>query len=1005
MKKFFKLFSLVLFVTVLFGGSYALNAQKSVIAESQDVEDVQISAAKDGWMTWYLEDGNGHVLGNTSSGAKEWGIYNRFTPADFAQFDAVGKQITQIKCYPYSHSSSPSVITGLTAVVYQGGSVSGTSYNPGTLVSSQVYPWDNVYNEEKVIDLDNPVTIDGTQEIWIGVVINFTSGYVALTDAGTVYQSDKGDIMSMASNGVTEFFKAADALSSGEWPYNWFVQAYVAEGGSSSSELINADFEIGRDGEKVAQTYAAAGYDFFTTWSSAPGGAEDPVFSNEQVYQGSLSAKLTYDNDFVMLLGDKTSGHYGINFKAYVPTGKDAYFNVLHVFAGSSSEWACEVYINHSTSGTTINVAGQAYDFTWPMDAWNDVYFDIDLDNDLMSFYVNSEMFYEGQFSLDASKGTRQLAAMDFFPPTSAAKSQYYVDNIVVSDLNAGGGTIFGTDFDDLAVGSRVAASYPDFWTTWSNAPGGAEDGTISNEQALSGRQSAKFAYGNDCVFLAGDKTSGAYTIDFNIYVANGMDAYFNVLHAFAGSSSEWACEIYINNSSNGTSINVAGEAYTFTYNADAWNSVHFDIDLDNDLAAFYFNDVLVLEWQFSLDASKGRGTRQLAAMDFYPPTSAAKSTFYVDDFVYAEVGGGATYPVMNVDVTSISATLNHDQTASEDVTISNTGTSIGDFAAWVSYNSAKGGDGNYILSYCGEMKTGVGFNEGTPLVECGARFPSDYYSSFLGTELTQVTYYCGSYDVVNNSITMRVYGQGTSTTPGALLAEKTITYQQSYWVTATFDTPVQLNGGDIWITAEFIQTEGSYPISFDGGNAPYNEDGDWFRQNNGPWQRFENSEWGNICIRAFASGTPTPAWVYLSGETEGALKGGESNELTVMIDPSVFNAHGDFGTYNANLFIATNDDKNPLFTIPVTLNYFDGIENNEAAFTMYPNPAASTVNVKAETAINNVVVYNEIGQVVYSAKANGNTASFSVDGFGSGVYFVRIDTASGINISKLIVR
>ncbi|MBR6491986.1 MAG: hypothetical protein IKT02_06640, partial [Bacteroidales bacterium] len=48
----------------------------------------------------------------------------------------------------------------------------------------------------------------------------------------------------------------------------------VEEGGSSSSELINADFEIGRDGEKVAQTYAAAGYDFFTTWSSAPGGAE-----------------------------------------------------------------------------------------------------------------------------------------------------------------------------------------------------------------------------------------------------------------------------------------------------------------------------------------------------------------------------------------------------------------------------------------------------------------------------------------------------------------------------------------------------------------------------------------------------------------------------------------------------------------------------------------------------------------------------------------------------------
>lgn len=114
-------------------------------------------------------------------------------------------------------------------------------------------------------------------------------------------------------------------------------------------------------------------------------------------------------------------------------------------------------------------------------------------------------------------------------------------------------------NFDSYTVGDKLGVVNTAF-STWSAAPGTAEDGTISNEQAASPSNSLKVAPGNDIILPLGNLTTGVYVIEFDYYVpSTGAGAYFNVLHSFAGSSSQWALECYFRN--DGTGYLMAGTA------------------------------------------------------------------------------------------------------------------------------------------------------------------------------------------------------------------------------------------------------------------------------------------------------------------------------------------------------------------------------------------------------------------------------------------------------------
>jgi hypothetical protein len=171
-----------------------------------------------------------------------------------------------------------------------------------------------------------------------------------------------------------------------------------------------------------------------------------------------------------------------------------------------------------------------------------------------------------------------------------------------------------------------------DYWTTWSNAPGGAEDLTISSEQAYEGNNSALCSGTNDGVLLFGDQTSGSYAVNFYIFIPSGKVGYYNILQSFTGGNYVWGSEVYFN--PGGIAELTAGGTTgiaTFNYNNDEWIYIENLIDLDNDVASLKANGTVVYTWQWSIGAS-GSGINQLAAMDIYAASTNGTPYFFLDN-------------------------------------------------------------------------------------------------------------------------------------------------------------------------------------------------------------------------------------------------------------------------------------------------------------------------------------------------------------------------------------
>ncbi|MCF8228188.1 MAG: choice-of-anchor J domain-containing protein [Bacteroidales bacterium] len=83
------------------------------------------------------------------------------------------------------------------------------------------------------------------------------------------------------------------------------------------------------------------------------------------------------------------------------------------------------------------------------------------------------------------------------------------------------------------------------------------------------------------------------------------------------------------------------------------------------------------------------------------------------------------------------------------------------------------------------------------------------------------------------------------------------------------------------------------------------------------------------------------------------------------------------------------------------------GIENpvSGSKLKVYPNPATEIVNLVSEQAINEVRIYNGIGQMVYFAKPGSENFRINTFDFVKGVYVVQINTAAGIQSKKLMIK
>ena len=794
---------------------------------------------------------------------------------------------------------------------------------------------------------------------------------------------------------------------------------------------LHFDFDDCPEGAKIAQTLG----DPWTTWSNAPGGAEDGVFG---MAGGTMAAHFTYGNDQVVQLGDHSTGVYDLEFDAYVPEGKNGYFNVLHHFAGSNSTWAMQVYMHMTNDGQnstqapghgTVHAGSNGTcDLPCVYDQWMHFRVHVDADNDVAQLYFNvvgqaEELYAEWQWSMDSfgeNQADRVLGAMDFFPPENAATSEYYLDNLEVT-LQSNDEVLIFDPFEDYTVGNKIAqdaiAHGNDWWTTWSNAPGGAEDGVVAD---FDGTQCGHLTYGNDQVLLLGDEENGNYDLEFDILVPEGKNGYFNILHHFAGANSTWAMQCYLHMTNDGqTSTQAPGHGTIHAGSNgtadvacvyDAWMHFRLNVDTDNDIARYYYTapgeeEILVCEWQWSLD-SFGENTvgRTLGAMDFFPPENAATSEYYLDNFSFKKIGGESA-PELTITPAEVTEELGEDDMTTVEVTIDNSGNSIGDWAGWLDFGQGGAGSQTADLYYHnGEESQGIG-SDAAYSREMGIRLPATAYAgAAMGMRIVSAQYLVGTqYQAADHNYTFRIYGQGLHNQPGELLAEKTINSTAAgTWITATFDEPVYMTGQAMWATVSLEQNAGEYPMSMDGGEYGEEQDGNWLSTSGNSFSHCYSagSFGGAWLITVNCEGELVPATWASIDKTEGAIMGGQSETITLSIN-SIGLSMG--SSYSADLIINTNDANLPQAVIPVVLDVTDGVEETVAQLaSIYPNPATSMVTLEGEN-LNSVAIYNVAGQLVRVVKLDNvvNTIDMNVE---SGVYFFSVYDNNGNNSVQRVV-
>ena len=117
----------------------------------------------------------------------------------------------------------------------------------------------------------------------------------------------------------------------------------------------------------------------------------------------------------------------------------------------------------------------------------------------------------------------------------------------------------------------------------------------------------------------------------------------------------------------------------------------------------------------------------------------------------------------------------------------------------------------------------------------------------------------------------------------------------------------------------------------------------------------------------------------------------------------SYTNENGDFPTSlgGINFFSISMDNEMYLDDF----NYQDSIimdneDFSEKDFTIYPNPAQSLLNISSQESINNISIYNSLGNLI---KESLGETTLDVSYLKSGLYFIEVTTDSNKSVQKFI--
>jgi hypothetical protein len=606
------------------------------------------------------------------------------------------------------------------------------------------------------------------------------------------------------------------------------------------------------------------------------------------------------------------------------------------------------------------------------------------------------------------------------------------VDGVLVK---SGLDYIFFDDFEGYNVGDYLALTDESgFWTTWTDSPGGPEDGKITDAQSYSPTQSVDVVgTTTDLILKMGNKTSGKYQFKTKYYVVSGFGGHLNMQH-FESPGIEWAWELYFGNDGNGYINACVANAAVFTFAHNTWVQIDCIVDIDNDLCELYIDDELIHSWPFSCQANEATGTPQLGGMDFFAGAPTGQNAhYYFDDVEYILLQEGATTPVIEIDNSPITLILEEGTSGVETFSMGNTGDQDLEYQIVTVYpmdnkalNSTPAGeqptvakdihqvvsldptpatssnklaDRDEVLHYDGDDVSNAIGTASDYEWRVAAKFTPDVVAPYIGMMVSSVDVFINDPALAYK---VQIYGMGSFTTPGPgeLLYEADFTATAGDWNTIPINDPIYIDGSDIWVGYWLSATGDTYVPGCDAG--PLHPNGDWMSSGPGWGHLSSNPDLPyNWHIRANLTGDPIIQWLS-TDPIEGSLMKDEFIDVEVTLDATGLVS----GQYDGKLKVRNNDPVNEEVNINVILGVTVGVlENGEQEYVaVYPNPANDFLRIKTNGTLTNVRIMNIVGQTLYSNAAQNSNSTINISELESGVYFVQIETELGTSTQKVVV-
>ncbi|MBX2828997.1 MAG: T9SS type A sorting domain-containing protein [Flavobacteriaceae bacterium] len=351
--------------------------------------------------------------------------------------------------------------------------------------------------------------------------------------------------------------------------------------------------------------------------------------------------------DPVLDLGNKTSGEWGLKFCMYVPSNREAYFNLQGQVPVGGGEWIVgNIFFNQDANGTNDgiglidNSALGAIPFNFPHDEWFDVEMHFDLTggmaNATWEFMVNETEVLPAGTPFTDSNGTvaTSLGGVNFFSLSN--NSELFIDYIEYTNETPSP-TVDGyweqMDYDTpLATGE---------W--WDYGPIAVDDTYTQDVFSSSGYMYPDGS--STSVLNFGNQIFGLHYSNFYMYIPSGKEAAFSLQGKIPLiEDGSIVGDILFNeggtNPGQGKVMDSALGEVSFSFPHDQWFRVDFDWDIsigiESSVWGFSIDGVDVIPMGTDFTNNNGDYPESLGGMRFEVPS--IESEYWIDNILFSDL-------------------------------------------------------------------------------------------------------------------------------------------------------------------------------------------------------------------------------------------------------------------------------------------------------------------------------------------------------------------------------